>query len=91
MWYRGIMNEMHAIVLYTLSTCRVCKATRKLLDDLAVTYEYIDVDHLGKGEQDAILEKMKTENPRGAFPALFIGETVIVGFKEEEIRKALGL
>jgi len=81
---------MQTIILYTLSTCRVCKATRKLLDDLAVTYEYIDVDRLGRSEQDAILEKMKVANPRGAFPTLFIGETVIVGFKEEEIKKALG-
>ena len=82
---------MQSIMLYTLSTCRVCKATRKLLDDLAVAYECVDVDRLGKAEQDAILEKMKPTNPRGAFPALFIGETVIVGFKEEEIRKSLGL
>ena len=81
---------MQTIILYTLSTCRVCKATRKLLDDLAVTYEYVDVDRLGRAEQDAILEKMKRANPRGAFPTLFIGETVIVGFKEEEIKKALG-
>jgi glutaredoxin len=82
---------VETITLYTLSTCRVCKATRKLLDDLAVAYEYVDVDRLGRAEQDAILEKMKAANPRGAFPALCVGETVIVGFKEEEIRKALGL
>jgi len=79
------------VTLYTLSTCRVCKATRKLLDDLAVTYECTDVDLLKKEEQDEILDKIKDANPRGAFPTIIIGETVIVGLQEKEIRKALGL
>jgi len=79
------------IILYSLSTCRVCKATKKLLDKLAVTYECTDVDLLKTEEQNAILEKIKTANPRGAFPTVIIGDTVIVGLQEEEIRKALGL
>lgn len=83
---------MHpSITLYTLSTCRVCKATKKLLDDLAVTYECTDVDLLKKEEQDEILEKIKSANPRGAFPTIIIGDTTIVGLQEKEIRKALGL
>ena len=78
------------ILVYTLSTCRVCKAARKLLDKLAVTYEYIDVDLLKTEQQNVILEKMKAANPRGAFPTNVIGDTTIVGLKEGEIRKALG-
>jgi glutaredoxin len=56
-----------------------------------VTYECTDVDLLKTEEQNAILEKIKTANPRGAFPTVIIGDTVIVGLQEEEIRKALGL
>ncbi|HAM51676.1 MAG TPA: glutaredoxin family protein [Nitrospiraceae bacterium] len=80
-----------SIILYTLSTCRVCKATKKLLDELAVAYERTDVDLLKTEEQNAILEKIKAANPRGAFPTLIIGDTIIVGLREAEIRKALGL
>ena len=79
------------VTLYTISTCRVCKATRKLLDDLSVTYECTDVDLLTKEEQDEILEKIRAANPRGAFPTIIIGDTTIVGLQEKEIRKALGL
>ena len=79
------------VTLYTLSTCKVCKATRKLLDELAVTYECTDVDLLKREEQDQILDKMRDANPRGAFPTIIIGETIIVGLQEKEIKKALGL
>jgi len=79
------------IRLYTLSTCRACKATKSLLDKLAVTYDFTDVDLLKTEEQDALLETIKAVNPRCAFPTVIIGDKVIVGFQEKEIKKALGL
>jgi glutaredoxin-like protein NrdH len=83
---------MHPKVkLYTLSTCGACKATRSLLSRLEVTYEFTDVDLLKGEEQDAVVETIKAVNPRCAFPTVIIGDTVIVGFREAEIRKALGL
>ncbi|MCL5022655.1 MAG: glutaredoxin family protein [Nitrospirae bacterium] len=80
-----------AVKLYTLSTCRACKSTKSLLDKLAVMYEFTDVDLLNADEQNTVLETIKAVNPRCAFPTVIIGETVIVGFQEKEIRKALGL
>lgn len=79
------------VILYTLSTCRACKATKKLLDKLSVTYEFTDVDLLKGEEQDAVVEKVKELNPICSFPTILIGGTTIVGFREAEIRKALGL
>jgi len=78
-----------AVKLYTLSTCRACRATKDLLKELAVAYEFIDVDLLEGAEQDAVVETIKAVNPICAFPTVIIGDTVIVGFKEKEIRKAL--
>jgi glutaredoxin-like protein NrdH len=50
-----------------------------------------DVDLLqGEERQQAIAEVRKL-NQRLSFPTIVIGETVIVGNKEDEIRKALGL
>jgi len=37
------------------------------------------------------LEDVKKFNPRCSFPTIIIGNTVVVGYKENEIREALGL
>ena len=79
------------IKLYSLSTCSHCKSTKKLLNDCTVLYEFVDVDLLEGEERQAILEDVKKFNPKCSFPTIIIGDKVIVGFKEEEIRKALGL
>ena len=51
------------VKMYTLSTCSHCKATKKLLDDCAVKYEFTDVDLLSMDERVAILEDVKKFNP----------------------------
>ena len=79
------------VKLYSLSTCSHCKATKKLLDDCTVRYEATDVDLLSGQERAAVLEEVRKLNPQCSFPTMIIGDQVIVGFKEAEIRKALGL
>ena len=36
------------VKLYTLSTCGHCTATKRLLDDCSVAYEFTDVDLLDR-------------------------------------------
>ena len=79
------------VKIYSLSTCSHCRATKRLISECGVQYEFTDVDLLDGEERKAILEDIKKLNPRCSFPTIIIGETVIVGYKEEEIRKALGL
>jgi glutaredoxin len=83
--------EPEQIKIYTLSTCSHCKSTKKLLGDFGIQYEFTDVDLLQGEERAVILEDVKKFNPRVSFPTIIIGEKVIVGYKEEEIRAALGL
>jgi len=83
------MNE--SVKMYSLSTCGHCKATKKLLNECQVAYEFTDVDLLQGEERAAILEDVKKWNPNCSFPTIIIGEKVIVGYKEDEIREALGL
>ena len=79
------------VKIYTLSTCSHCKATKKFLDECHVEYEFEDVD-LAKGEErKAILEDVKKWNPNCSFPTVIIKDKVIVGYKEDEIKEALGL
>ncbi|NWF74978.1 MAG: glutaredoxin family protein [Nitrospirae bacterium] len=77
--------------IYTLSTCGHCKATKKLLDRLEIKYEFIDVDLLPFEQQNAVLDDVKKYNPQCSFPTIIIGDGVIVGYNEQEIRSALSL
>jgi len=80
-----------SVKLYTLSTCSHCKAAKKFLDDYSVRYEFTDVDLLDINERVALVEDIRKINPRCSFPTIVIGDTIIVGFKEQEIREALEL
>lgn len=78
-------------ILYGLSTCSHCKSTRKLLSECNVEFNYIEVDDLEGEERKAVLEEIKKMNPRCSFPTIKINDTVIVGYKEKEIKEALGI
>lgn len=79
------------VKLYSLSTCGHCNATKRLLDKFMIQYEFTDVDLLEKEEQRAILEHVRKYNPRCTFPTIIIRDMVIVGYKEDEIKRALGV
>jgi len=79
------------VMIYTLSTCGHCKATKKFLDECKIEFEFEDVDLLQGEERAAILEEVKKWNPNCSFPTIIIGDKVVVGYKEDEIREALGL
>jgi len=79
------------VTLYTLSTCSHCKSTKRLLAECTIEYDFVDVDLLEGEERKAILEDIKKVNPRCSFPTLIIGDKVVVGYKEKEIKEALGL
>ncbi len=84
------MNDK-TVKLYSLSTCSHCKSTKKLLNECTVKYDFIDVDLLEGEERRAIIEDVKRFNPKCSFPTIIIGDKVIVGYKEQEIREALGM
>ena len=79
------------VVMYGLSTCVWCRKTRKFLTDLGVDFDYIYVDKLEGPEEDQVVEEVRHFNPSISFPTTVIkGEKAIVGFREKEIREALG-
>jgi len=77
--------------LYALTTCSHCKSTRRLLSECNIEYNYIEVDDLEGDERKAILADIREINPRCSFPTIKINDTVIVGYKENKIREALGI
>ncbi|MGD8387578.1 MAG: glutaredoxin family protein [Desulfobacteraceae bacterium] len=85
------MENQPNVMIYTLSTCSHCKATKKLLNECKVQYDFTDVDLLQGEERQAILEDVRKLNPNCSFPTIIIGDKVIVGYREQEIKEALGL
>jgi len=79
------------VVLYALSTCGWCAKTKALLKEIGVDHSYVYVDLLPQEELEETLQEVERFNPHGSFPTLVIDNTkVIVGFREQEIREALG-
>jgi glutaredoxin len=85
------MTENKEIKIFSLSTCSHCKSAKKMLSECTIKYEFVDVDLLDGDERKAILADVKKFNPKCSFPTIIIGDKVIVGFKEKEIKEALGL
>jgi glutaredoxin-like protein NrdH len=79
------------VKMYTLSTCSHCKEVKRFLDDCKVSYEFRDVDLLTGKERAEVLAEIRKVNAECSFPTIIIGNRVIVGFREQEIREALGL
>ena len=81
----------NSVKMYSLSTCSHCRATKTLLDECQIKYDFTDVDLLEGDERKAIIDDVKKLNPNCFFPTIIIGDKVIVGYKENEIKEALGL
>ncbi|MBI5578360.1 MAG: glutaredoxin family protein [Deltaproteobacteria bacterium] len=79
------------VKIFSLSTCSHCKAAKKFISECTIKYDFIDVDMIEGDERKAIIEDIRKFNPRCSFPTIIIGEKVIVGYKEKEIKEALGL
>ena len=79
------------VMLYALSTCVWCKKTRALLEDLGIEFDYVYVDLLSEDEEESAINEIKKHNPDGAMPTLVMDDDkCIIGFKEDDIREALG-
>ncbi len=79
------------VFLYALSTCGWCAKTKQLLTDLGVGFSYVYVDLLAGEERERMVREVERWNPQLSFPTLVVNETkVIVGFREDEIREAVG-
>ncbi len=78
------------VLLYALSTCIYCKKTKELLDQLCPEgYACLNVDLLEGEERKEALARMAEHNPARSFPTVIIDKNVIVGFKQDEIKKYL--
>ncbi|HOX14752.1 MAG TPA: glutaredoxin family protein [Smithellaceae bacterium] len=79
------------VKIYTLSTCSHCKAAKKFLNENNVIFDATDVDLLQGADRETVLKEVVQYNPQRSFPTIIIGGKIIIGFKESDIKEALGL
>lgn len=77
------------VKVYALSTCPWCKKVKRYLEEHNVEFDCVDVDLAVGEEQKTALEEVEKLTGRRSFPVTIIGDTVIQGYKEDEIEKAL--
>ena len=82
---------MKTVKLYSLSTCTFCQAIKKMLTDLQIEHEAVDADMLVEDERTALVDELRQINPSCSFPTVRVDDTVIIGFKVQEIKEAVGV
>lgn len=79
------------VKIYALTTCSHCKAAKKFLNDNNIEFDATDVDVLKDEARKAALDEVMQYNPERSFPTIVIGEKIIIGFRENDIKEALGI
>lgn len=60
-----------------------------MLDNKAVIYDVVEVDLASGEEQKQALTEVEKLTGKRAFPVIVIDETIVQGYKEDEIERAL--
>jgi glutaredoxin len=83
-------NNKHKVLMYALSTCAWCKKTKQFLKDNNVEFEYVDVDLCEKADRKKVHDDIESRGGDLSYPTLIVdNKTLINGFHEDKIRKAL--
>ena len=88
-FYDPAKYQGSGVFMFTLSTCIHCKNAKKLMGELGVDFDYVDVDQLGQDEMNRAVAEMSQYNPSETFPTILIGGRVIVGDRDADIRQAV--
>lgn len=75
-----------SVKIYSTPSCPYCKMAKEFLKNNNISYDEVDVSN----DEEAIKEMVDKSGQMGV-PVIEIDGQIIVGFDEEEIRKALGI
>lgn len=79
------------ITLYSLTTCVFCQAIKNMFDDLAISFQCIQADELSDEKKASAVKELRKVNPKCSFPTVVVDDEVIVGYKIQEIKEAIGI
>ncbi len=75
------------VKIYALSTCPYCKRTIAFLKENGVNMDVVFIDELPKDKREKIISEVYELTGMYAVPVILYGDRVIVGFKEDELKK----
>jgi glutaredoxin len=75
--------------MYTLSTCPVCRKTKKFFRERGIPFDFVDYDLASEDEQNKIAGEMMKHTGHISFPFVKIGDTVVVGYNPERFEQLL--
>ena len=79
------------VILYAISTCIWCKKTKRLLNELGIAYDYIDVDLVSGEDKHEIQKEVLKWKERIGYPLIVINnKDCIPTFEPDKIREVLG-
>jgi glutaredoxin len=77
------------VIMYALSTCIWCRKTKKLLQELGISFSYVDMDLLDGKSKEKYTAELKNWNPNCSYPTLVLNnKECIVGYEENKIKEA---
>lgn len=73
------------VIIYSTTWCGYCKYAKELLNELKVPFVEYDIE-----EDPAKADEMYEKSGHSGVPQLDINGKMILGFRPDEIKKALG-
>jgi len=79
------------VIVFSLTTCTYCRNLKQMLDLHGVDYRLLELDLLSGDEKAQALAELAQFNPKQTFPTTVVGDQVITGYREQELKEALGI
>jgi glutaredoxin-like protein NrdH len=84
-------NDKHNVLMYAISTCGWCKRAKRMLNDMNVEFEYIDIDLCSQEDKEKIRMDISRRGRRLLYPTIIINDEILLtNPTEKELREALG-
>jgi glutaredoxin-like protein NrdH len=84
-------DRLPQVTLYALQACAHCREAKIFLQQHQIAFRTVYMDLLVGEERNETMRRLRSLNPASSFPTITVNQEVIVGFKEEKLRRVLSL
>ncbi len=83
-------NNTHKVLMYAISTCGWCKRAKRMLNEMDVEYEYIDIDLSSREDKEKIRQDITRRGGRLLYPTIIIDNKILLtNPPESKLREVL--
>jgi glutaredoxin len=84
-------DPLPPVTLYARQTCGHCRDAKIFLQQHKIAFRTVYMDLMVGEERNETMRHLRSINPAVSFPTITVNQEVIVGFKEEKLRRVLSL